>query len=166
MPRLASFAAALALLLVQVPTPAAEPAPAAALWAATLTGTEGDTVDFARLRGKPLLVNFWATWCAPCREEIPHLIRLHGRYAPRGLAVVGLAIDDSEHLRSFVRLKGIGYPVARAGERGIALMRELGNQTAALPFTVVLDAEGRVVYLQRGAFDPAALKRVLEALGG
>ncbi len=126
---------------------------------------QGKPTALATLRGKPAVVNFWARWCAPCRQEIPELNALAARAGDR-LAVVGIALEDhSANAIDFARAYEIAYPVAFAGAGGgIALMKALGNELGGLPFTVVLDAEGQVVYRKTGLLKPEDLAEATAGL--
>jgi thiol-disulfide isomerase/thioredoxin len=141
--------------------PAAEP-----IFAATLADLDGRPVALAELKGKVVVLNFWATWCTPCRTEIPHLVEGYDRYAPRGVAFLGAAVEDSaETVSAFAKTYGINYPLAMAGrEKGIALLQALGNKIAGLPFTVVLDRQGGVVAVKRGVMTSARLQQILDPL--
>ncbi|PWB58850.1 MAG: TlpA family protein disulfide reductase [Nitrosomonadales bacterium] len=137
------------------------PAP---LYQASFNGLAGQPVALEQLRGKVAVVNFWATWCPPCRKEIPDLIEAQDKYRERGVAFLGIAVDDNRELvQDFARAYGINYPLASGREQGIALMQKLGNQAAGLPFTLVLDAEGNIVDTRRGPMSAARLEQALQA---
>ena len=93
-------------------------------------------------RGRPLLLNFWATWCAPCVTEMPLLDRFASERAASGWRVLALALDQADPVRRFVAERKLGLPVALAGSDGFALSRALGNVHGALPFTAVFDSSG------------------------
>ncbi len=116
-------------------------------------------------RGSVIVVNFWATWCPPCRKEIPTFIALQREYGARGLQVVGVAIDDKTLVRNFVREAGINYPVLLGEEDGMDLMARYGNRASSLPYSVVLDRTGAVVDRRLGTYTHAELeKRLLPIL--
>jgi thiol-disulfide isomerase/thioredoxin len=96
------------------------------------------------------VLNFWATWCAPCIKEMPELDRFHREHAAQGWQVVGVAIDQPEPVREFLQRVPVGFPIAVAGLAGMELLRALGNPSGALPFTVVFAADGRVVRRKLG----------------
>jgi len=104
----------------------------------------------ASLRGKPLLLNFWATWCPPCIQEMPEIDRFARQFASNGWQVLGLAADQEKPVREFLGRQPVGYPIALAGFEGITLSRQLGNEAGALPFTVAFDAGGRVTHRHLG----------------
>lgn len=136
------------------------------IFAAVLAGLDGKPVALAELKGKVVVLNFWATWCAPCRTEIPHLEDGHRKYGPRGVVFIGAAVEDNaDSVRDFTKAYGITYAVAMAGkEKGIALLQSLNNKIAGLPYTVVLDRQGNVVAAKRGILTPARLQQILDPL--
>ena len=123
--------------------PRGTPAPAA-LWALELERPQGGRLALAALRGQPLLLNFWATWCPPCVKEMPELDRFSRDFAARGGRVLGVALDAAAPVRDFLQHRPVGYDIALAGLAGTDLMRQLGNQHGVLPFTVLLDATGHL----------------------
>lgn len=124
----------------------AEAPSAAPLFAATLHDLNDKPVALDGLRGKPLIVNFWARWCAPCRTEIPELVAAHDSYGKRGLTVVGIALDDKpDSVRDFAKAYDMRYAGLLAKTGGIELMRATGNPKAVLPFTLVIDRNGQVI---------------------
>jgi thiol-disulfide isomerase/thioredoxin len=124
----------------------------------------GKTQTLAQRRGKVLVVNFWATWCAPCREEIPALMRVNQKYAPKGVELVGIALDNASKVQAYSKDMGMDYVLLVAGAQTLALGRDLGNQAGVLPYTVVLDRGGNVVYTHAGAMTEATLEPVLRPL--
>jgi thiol-disulfide isomerase/thioredoxin len=123
-----------------------------------LSGRERRLLEW---QGRPLLCNFWATWCAPCREELPLLDALHRE---NRVQVVGIAIDNAANVRDFLENVRVGYPVLIAGASAIDLMRRLGNRSGGLPYTVVLDAAGRVRHRRLGAYSPEELRTEVSQL--
>jgi len=133
------------------------------LYQATFNDLAGLAVALEQLKGKVAVVNFWATWCPPCRKEIPDLVEAHARYRERGVAFLGIAVEDNRELvQDFSRTYGINYPLVAGKEQGIALMQALGNQAAGLPFTLVLDAQGNIVAAKRGAMNATRLEQALQ----
>lgn len=120
------------------------------LWSLRFERPEGGQLDMASLRGRPLLINFWATWCAPCVREMPALDRFHAVFTQRQGQVVGLAIDRPEPVREFLARVRTGFPIGLAGLDGSELVQRLGNVQGGLPFTVLLDAGGRIVRRKMG----------------
>lgn len=139
---------------------------AADLLSATLPDLKGRPHRLLELRGRPIVCNFWASWCAPCREEIPLLVAAKQQYAERGLAVVGIGIDSASNIREFAGKLSINYLLLVAGAEGIELMRRLGNRSGALPFTVSLDRRGAVHATKLGAYRAPDLAKVLDGLLG
>ena len=123
--------------------PADSPA-LAALWALQVAQPQGGEIDLASLRGKPLLINFWATWCAPCVREMPEIDRFHREFGPRGWQVLGLAIDGPTPVRAFLGRVKVGFLIGLAGLEGTDLLHGLGNPSGGLPFSMMIGADGRV----------------------
>jgi thiol-disulfide isomerase/thioredoxin len=113
-----------------------------AFWAAEFDTPTGESLSIISFQGRPLVINFWATWCAPCVEEMPYLDAL-SKSLP-DIQFVGIGIDTPANISQFVAKIPVSYPLYVAGHSGIALVRELGNAAGGLPFTVLLDAEGRI----------------------
>ncbi len=114
-------------------------------WSLTLSQPDGRPLALATLRGRPLLLNFWATWCPPCVREMPLLDafdREHG--GPSGWRVLGVAADQAAAVLAFLARSPVGYTIAIAGFDGVRLSRELGNTQGGLPYSVAFDAAGRV----------------------
>lgn len=124
---------------------------------------DGSKFDLAARRDKVVLLNVWATWCGPCRYEIPELQALHDRYSPKGFEVIGVSVDESgaESVKAFVDEQKMTYPVALDAEGKIANML----QTSVLPTTILLDREGRIVWKKFGAIMPKdeELTKAIEA---
>ena len=129
---------------------AANANPLDSLWALSLARPEGGELALATLRGKPLLINFWATWCPPCVRELPEIDRFHREFGPRGWQVLGLAIDGPTPVREFLARVKVGFPIALAGLEGTELVNQLGNPQGGLPFSVMIDGAGRVVQRKLG----------------
>jgi thiol-disulfide isomerase/thioredoxin len=136
----------------------------APLFAATLFDLDNKPVAFADYKGKPLIVNFWARWCAPCRVEIPELVDLQIRHKVRGIEVIGVNLEsDAPPVRDFAKAYDINYPVLLTRDKGIALLQALGNGKAGLPYTVVINRKGEVVASKLGAMNRAELEVATEA---
>lgn len=121
-----------------------------AFWASEFAGVNGERVRVSGFRGKPLLVNFWATWCPPCVEELPLLNLFHREHAGRGWQVLGLAVDQAAPVARFLQRVPLTFPVALAGFAGTEMSRSLGNVSGALPFSVVFGADGLVRHRKLG----------------
>ena len=139
---------------------------AARLLSASFVDLEGRTRRLLEWRGQVVVCNFWATWCAPCREEVPLLVAAKQQYAAKALEIVGIGIDQAAKIRDFAVNFRINYPMLVAGSEAIELMRELGNKAGALPYTVLLDRSGRLAGQRLGAFRKEELAQVLTALLG
>jgi thiol-disulfide isomerase/thioredoxin len=113
------------------------------LWAMRFERPGGGELVMAGLRGRPLLLNFWASWCVPCVKEMPQLDRFARDFAPQGWQVIGLAIDSSTPVREFLGRVPVGFPVGLAGLEGADLSRRLGNTRGGLPFTVLFGRDGQ-----------------------
>ncbi len=120
------------------------------LWSLRFARPEGGELVMAQLRGRPLVLNFWATWCPPCIREMPQLSRFAREFGPAGWQVVGLAADSAEPVRRFLQKLPIDFPVGLAGAQALELSRELGNAQGALPFTAMFDASGRKMQQRLG----------------
>ena len=129
-----------------------------------LPDAQGQQQALAQWRGKVLVVNFWATWCAPCREEMPQFVATQTRDGPKGVQFVGIAVDDPEKVRAFAKELKLNYPALIGGYGAIELSKALGNDLAALPFTVVIDRHGRVAETQLGPLKQPKLDALLTKL--
>jgi peroxiredoxin len=136
---------------------------AEAFFAQTFNDLDGQPTDMARWKDRIVVVNFWATWCPPCVEEMPDLQRIHDEYSSRGVTVIGLGIDSPSSLKRFRDEHLLSLPLFAAGVSGSELGRALGNPSGALPYTVLVDREGRIVQARLGQVQPAELRRWLDA---
>lgn len=121
-----------------------------ALWQASFRDLEGNPVGGQTLRGKVLVVNFWATWCAPCKEEMPDLQQVASGDLGKRAQVVGIGIDDAVKMKGFAKSMGLTYRMLEAGTGGLDLLRALGDDVGGLPYTLVLDRDGGVVARKLG----------------
>ena len=136
----------------------------APLLALTLPDAAGKPEMVGQWKGKVLIVNFWATWCEPCKEEMPRFIKLQDEYGAKGLQFVGVAIDQPDKVRAFAKDIGLNYPTLVGGYGAIELSRTLGNTVGALPFTVIVDRAGAVVHTQLGPLKDPQLLSTLRQL--
>ena len=128
-------------------------------WSRSFPTPEGGTLALSSLRGQRLLVNFWATWCPPCVEELPLLSAFYNENKANGWHLLGLAVDKPAPVAQFLARAPVSFPVALAGLEGAELSRSLGNTVGALPFSVLFDANGRVQQRKIGQLDKAELAR-------
>ncbi|MEX3526146.1 MAG: TlpA disulfide reductase family protein [Burkholderia sp.] len=138
--------------------------PVAALWAASVTDTEGKPQSLANFKGQKVVVNLWASWCGPCVQEMPELVRLSHEYKKRGIRFVGVAVASDKNVQAFLQKVKVDYPVVVSGYAGTDLARNFGNTAGALPFTVVIDASGRVRVTKLGQIQANELKKTLDTL--
>lgn len=129
--------------------------------ALTLPDLAGQQQSIAQWRGKILVVNYWASWCAPCVEEMPAFSRLQARYATQGVQFVGIGIDDPDNMRTFVKKTPVGYPLLVAE---LGLGQQAGQQVKGLPYTLIIGREGRLMTSRLGRFDEATLEQILHKL--
>ena len=144
-----------------------EAMPSAALaFSATFKTLDDKPITLAEWKGRVVVLNFWATWCPPCRTEIPNLEAGQKKYASRGVVFIGVAIEDKADLvRDFVKAYHISYPMVMIGsDNGIALLQSLGNKVAGLPFTMVLNRQGDVVAVKLGILASTRLQQILDGL--
>lgn len=137
---------------------------AATLLSSQFPDLSGRARRLSEWQGQPLLCNFWATWCAPCREELPLLDAAQQQYRAQGLQVLGIGIDSAANIREYLKVVQISFPVLVGEYAALALMRELGNRNGGLPFSVGLDRSGRVRQRQLGAYSAAELSTEIGAL--
>jgi len=131
---------------------AATLSPAAqAFWSTRFERPEGGEFTAASLHGRPLLLNFWATWCAPCVRELPEIQHFLDEHQAQGWQVLALAVDAPTPVREFLRKLPLRFPIGLAGLAGTELSRTLGNSQGGLPFSVAFDARGEIMWRKLGA---------------
>jgi thiol-disulfide isomerase/thioredoxin len=140
---------------LQVPSQVASPVEG--FWAMQWQTPQNQTLRMQSFQGQPLLLNFWATWCPPCVEELPRLNAFYRRNASAGWGVLGLALDHQAAVLSFLGKMPLDFPVGLAGLAGIELSRGLGNLAGGLPFSVVIGADGQVLHRKMGPVADADL---------
>lgn len=138
--------------------------PVTALWERSFPNPEGEAQPLSQWRGQVLVLNFWATWCAPCRDEMPDFASLRAQYRPQEVEFVGLAIDNPQRVTAFLQRQPVNYPILVGEGEAHALARLLGNPGGALPYTVVLDREGRIVLTHLGRLPRAKLETTLRKI--
>lgn len=130
----------------------------------TLGSADGSIVSASDFDGKAVLVNFWATWCAPCREEMPMLMEVRERYHADGFEVVGIALDDVAPAREFAEELGIQYPNLVGSTDVMATIRLYGNVGGALPYSVLVDPEGIIQWVKFGVLEESELEDRIQAV--
>ncbi|WP_291993670.1 TlpA disulfide reductase family protein [Candidatus Accumulibacter sp. ACC003] len=130
-------------------------------FATSLDDVHGQAQAFSQWQGKTLVVNFWATWCPPCRDEMPAFSRLQRLHGAKGVQFVGIALDSAESVLDFSQLQRVTYPLLIGGARGIELAQQFGNVTLALPYTVVISPAKKVDLVRLGPLSEVELDRFL-----
>jgi peroxiredoxin len=139
-------------------------AQATALLGLSLPDIDGREQRLDQWKGKVLVVNFWATWCEPCREEMPEFVRVQAASSARGLQFVGIAIDQVDKVRQFSSELKLNYPSLIGGYGALELSKTFGNKVMALPFTLIIDRSGQVAYTQMGPLKPGKLDAIVGKL--
>ncbi|HYW58618.1 MAG TPA: TlpA disulfide reductase family protein [Polaromonas sp.] len=137
-----------------VPSGAAGGSAQSDFWRLTFETPDGSPLALSRFASRPLLVNFWATWCPPCVEELPLIDAFYQEHKLKNWQVLGLAIDQPSAVRAWLQKKPLSFPVAMAGFQGTELSKSLGNLSGGLPFTVVFGASGQVLHRKSGKVSP------------
>lgn len=130
-----------------------------------LPDTDGKSHNIKKWDGKVLVVNFWATWCPPCRKEMPAFIELQDQYGEQGLQFIGVAIDDADKVADFMDTYGVNYPMLLGDLAAIDIGKQYGNRFGALPYTVIVNREGKITFTRRGELEKheaeAEIKKLL-----
>ena len=129
-----------------------------------LPDVSGNQHTISEWQGKIRIINFWATWCTPCREEIPEFIALQMQYGAKGLQFIGIAIDDQEPVEEYLATTKINYPILLGGLNGIALAHQLGNVMDAVPFTLVVNQQGQIIHRHPGTFSREQIIEIITPL--
>ena len=153
-------------LVTIAPVRADEPAAAngQALYDASFKNLKDQTESLSAFKGKVTVVYFWATWCVPCRIETPKLVKLYADYKAKGVEVVGIALDNGDKVREFVKDNSVTYPIFYGN--AVKLGKALGNSQGAIPFMVVIDKAGKVVDTFQGDLPDGKLEAVINPLMG
>ncbi len=129
-----------------------------------LKDTEDQPHDIREWDGKVIMINFWATWCPPCRREMPALMKLYEDYRDQGFVIIGIALDEKQNVIDYIDPMGVEYPVLIGDQEGIALTQAYGNRLGVLPYTVVIDRQGRIVSRHRNELTYEQAERMIKPL--
>ncbi len=130
----------------------------------SLSDSNGELRSLSEWSDKVIVLNFWATWCAPCREEIPAFVELQQQYESKGLQFIGIALQEAEEVRGFMEEFNVNYPSLVGGDEVIQAAKRLGNDIGALPYTVIIDINGEIVFTRRGPLSKTDAESVIKAL--
>lgn len=147
---------------VQMETPA--PSVVEHLLSQSMADTSGRPQSLSQWKNKALVVNFWATWCAPCVQEMPELSALQPEIAPANIQIIGIGIDSAANIAEFAAKYHITYPLYTGGMSASDLSRQFGNQAGGLPFTVLIGHDGKVRKTYLGRLKMDELRKDLGAL--
>jgi len=136
----------------------------ALLYKTSLIDTQGTKQNLNQYKGKIIVLNFWATWCPPCREEMPELSRLYQEFQNKNVVVLGLAMDDLALVKDFLQTSPVNYPIFIAENESMELGTELGNNQGVLPYTIIIDADGNVIKTFFGRISKPLLEETLKTL--
>ena len=162
------FIAACLFALLGSSANAEETPSTAPFFALSMNNLEELPVALASFKGKPLVVNFWARWCGPCRKEIPDLAEMHEKYKGKGLVSIGIAVEDAanrEGVREFAKAYDMNYTLLLGGiQKSVELMQASGNPKSGLPFTLVIDRQGKIVSQKLGAMSKAEMEAAIKQI--
>ena len=142
------------------------------LWPLALQTPTGLPVELKTFQGKPLLINFWATWCSPCIEEMPLLNQFylkHSEHGANSFQLLGIAADKAESVAKFLKITSVQFPIALAGFDGIALSRNLGNLAGGLPYSILIGGKGDILFAKEGQLttnDLSTIDKLLSVSSG
>ena len=137
-----------------------------AFYSASFKDLHDGMASLGQFKGKVVVMYFWATWCVPCRVETPNLVKLNEEYRGKDVQVVGLALDNGDKVREFVRDNSITYPVFYGGREAVQLGKALGNDQGAIPFTVVIGKDGKLIHTFKGDLPNEELEKIINPLIG
>ena len=132
-----------------------------AFFAANLPNENGVKQALSQYKGKIIVLNFWATWCPPCREEMPVLSQLYKDYKNKNVVVLGIAIDEQKLVKEFMQSTPVSYPLIASEDEGMTLGIGLGNNKGVLPYTIIIDPKGNVVKTYFGRINQSLLETAL-----
>jgi len=155
---------AVGLVVLRGMPPGGQDIATAAVFEAAFPDSEGQMQALSQWRNKTVVLNFWASWCPPCRDEMPELSALQDKYRGSGLVVVGLSTDDADKLREFSASNSVSYPLLAGDFEAMRLATTLGNDREVLPYTVVIRPDGKIAASHFGRLDMVALEQVLPPL--
>lgn len=136
----------------------------APLFAASLTDTQGVKQNLNQYQGKIIVLNFWATWCPPCREEMPELSQLHQEFQNRNVVVLGVAIDELALVKDFLQTSPVSYPIFVADIERMDLSNQLGNSQDVLPYTVIINADGSIIKTFFGRISKPLIAETMQSI--
>ena len=130
----------------------------------SVSNLKGGQLSLADYKGKVVLINFWATWCAPCKEEIPDFVEVYNKLADKDFVILGIALDDKNLVAEFSKKLNISYPVGYGEDDVAKINASYGNTIGALPYNVILDKQHNIVYTQPGPIPKARLHQLIAPL--
>jgi thiol-disulfide isomerase/thioredoxin len=132
------------------------------LFAKQLPDLSGQAHSLKEWQGKTLIINFWATWCPPCLKEIPEFIAMQKEYANKNVQFIGIAVDDKAAVKDYAVKVSINYPILLATDNGIDIARQWGNIIESLPFTVIVNPQGKIIHRQLGEMTRTELETIIK----
>jgi len=144
-------------------TQAGQPSQAtsAVIYATSFPDLDGKAQSLGQWQNKLLVLNFWATWCAPCKEEMPLLAKLQSEFGPQGIQIVGIAIDSRQNVANFSKMSPTGYPLLPDEVRAMDFSKRMGNRLGLLPYTVVISPAGDVIFKRMGIVKEGEMRDLL-----
>jgi thiol-disulfide isomerase/thioredoxin len=138
--------------------------PATPLFTSIINDPEGKPQDLKQFQNKIIVLNFWATWCEPCREEMPELSSLYIENKSKNVVVVGIAIDEAKAVKSYLKKTKVMYPILVNEDKGVILSKNLGNDQGILPYTVIINSKGNIEKTILGRLHKDQLDAILKPL--
>lgn len=135
-----------------------------ALFAANYLDMQNQPQALSEWQGKVMLVNFWATWCPPCREEMPELSTIQDKFRDQGVIVLGISTDDLAKTKSYIEGSPVNYPVLAGDMDGMDLSQKLGNNQGILPYSVLISRDGSIIKVFRGRIEPEVVEQAIQAI--